>query len=310
MATFLEVSAYSEDEAREYMERIRWPEGPVCPHCGDVERAKRMGGNATRPGLFKCYSCRKQFTVTVGTVMHRTKVPLRKWAMAFHIVCASKKGVSALQLQRQLSLGSYQTAWHMAHRIRLAMREEPTILTGDVEAAETYVGGRRKGSKPGRSTEHKTPVFALVQRGGRVHSQVVPDVTAATLKGTMKELVHHTARVFTDEYGSYRNLDRHFASHETVSHKRKEYARGDAHVNTAESYFSLLKRGVMGAFHHVSRKHLNRYSDEFAFRWNRRHDSDAKRAEDAIRGADGKRLLYRGSPSLMTRVLIPWPTTV
>ena len=294
MATFIEVAQFTNHEAREYLERIRWPNGVVCPHCGDTESSRKLEGTAHRKGLYKCYSCRRQYTVTVNTVMHKSKIPLRKWAMAFHLICASKKGVSALQLQRVLSLGSYRTAWHMAHRIRMAMRAEPlaSLLKGTVEADETYVGGRRKGSRPGRSTDHKTPVFALVERNGIVQSQAVPDVTGATLKAAIRESVDPSARIVTDEYGSYRGLGKEFASHETVSHKAKEYARGDVHVNTAESYFSLLKRAIIGAHHSVSRRHLGRYCDERSFMWNHRKSNDGERTAAAIRGADGKRLTY------------------
>lgn len=148
MATFTEVAQYSDAQAREYLEGIRWPDGAACPHCGDAETAKRLNGDAHRPGLWKCYGCKKQFSVTVGTVMHRSKIPLRKWVMAFHLICASKKGVSALQLQRMLDLGSYRTAWHMAHRIRLAMREQPLagLLSGTVECDETYIGVAGRGA--------------------------------------------------------------------------------------------------------------------------------------------------------------------
>ena len=256
METFAQVAQFSDADARGYLESIRWPDGPVCPHCGDTENAKRLNGEAHRPGLHKCYSCNKQFTVTVGTVMHRSKIPLRKWVMAFHLICASQKGVSALQLQRMLSLGSYRTAWHMAHRIRMAMREQPLagLLCGTVEADETYIGGKRKGSKPGRATDHKTPVFVLVERNGRVRARAVPDVTGATLKAAIREHVDPSSRMMTDEYGSYRGLGKEFASHQTVSHKAREYARNDVHVNTAESFNGLLKRGVVGAFHSVSRR--------------------------------------------------------
>lgn len=294
--TFAEAAQLTDDGARAYLEGIRWPDGLACPHCGSMERIYTLEGEAHREGLYKCGDCRKQFTVTVNTVMHRSKIPLRKWVMAFHLICASKKGISALQLQRMLDLGSYRTAWHMAHRIRMAMREEPLagMLSGTVEADETYVGGRRKGSKPGRSTDHKTPVFALVERNGRVRARVVPNVTGKTLKAAILDEVDPSSRIVTDEYGSYRGIGKDFeGGHHTVSHKAKEYARGDIHVNTAESYFSLLKRGVVGAFHSVSRHHLDRYCDEFNFRWNSREMSDGERTAAAIRGADGKRLTYR-----------------
>lgn len=296
MATFLEIAQFTEDEAREYLERVRWPEGPVCPHCGDTERSKALKGEAHRPGLFKCYSCRKQFTVTVGTVMHRSRTPLKKWLLAFHMIAASKKGISALQLQRMLKIGSYQTAWHMAHRIRLAMREQPLagLLSGVVEADETYIGGKRKGVRPGRpgKDSHKTPVFVLVERNGRVRARAVPNVTGKTLKAAIREHVDTRSVIMTDEYGSYNGLDREFGGHFRVRHKAGEYARDGAHVNTAESFNGLLKRGVVGAFHNISRRHLDLYLDEFAFRWNSRDMSDETRTALAIQGADGKRLTY------------------
>lgn len=306
MATFTEIAKYSEQEAREYLERIRWPEGPVCPHCGDTERAREMKGEAHRPGLYKCYSCRKQFSVTVGTVMHRSKIALNKWVMAFHLICASKKSISALQLQRMLGLGSYRTAWHMAHRIRLAMREAPLagLLVGDVETDETYVGGKprkpHKGQpkrKKGRQADfkdRKTAVVALVERGGRVRATVRSDVTGENLKQIVRSQVDPSARLITDEYVGYQGLGEEFAGgHHTVTHSAGEYVRGDIHSNTIESYFSLLKRSIVGAYHNVSRQHLGRYCDEVCFRWNHRQVTDAERTAAAIRGADGKRLVYR-----------------
>jgi len=196
--TFAEAAQMTDAEAREYLERIRWPNGVVCPKCGSCGKMYKLEGDAHRDGLYKCSDCRKQFTVTVGTVMHRTKIDLRKWVMAFHIICASKKGVSALQLQRMLDLGSYRTAWHMAHRIRLAMREEPMagMLGGTVEVDETYVGG--KGKIPGRGTT-KTPVVALVERGGNIRSHAVADVTGKSLKGAIRDVVDSSARIVTDE---------------------------------------------------------------------------------------------------------------
>jgi len=307
--TFAEAAQMTEAEARDYLERIRWPNGVVCPKCGSTGKMYELNGDAHRDGLYKCSDCRKQFTVTVGTVMHRTKIPLRKWVLAFHIICASKKGVSALQLQRMLDLGSYRTAWHMAHRIRLAMQEEPMagMLGGTVEVDETYVGGR--GKIPGRGTT-KTPVVALVERGGKIRSHAVADVTGNTLKDAIRDVVHSSARIVTDEWAAYRGIGKEFdGGHETVNHGRKEYARGDVYTNTAESYFALLKRGLHGAFHWVSKRHLGRYCDEFAFRWNHRHATDGERTEAAIRGADGKRLTYHGSSTLTTRVLNPWPIT-
>ncbi|MDD5556551.1 MAG: IS1595 family transposase [bacterium] len=294
----IEISRMSENEAREYVESIRWPQGPVCPHCGDKKRAYPLKGKATRSGVYKCGACRKQFTVTVGTVLHRSHISLRQWIIAFHLMCSSKKGVSALQLQREMGLKSYQAAWFLAHRIRAAMKEDPlaSLLDGTVEADETYIGGKGKpGSKRGRGTS-KMPVVALISRKGRAYSKPVERVNAKELKGAIRKMVSKDSRIITDEWKAYQGIGREFAGgHESVNHGEKEYARGDVHVNNAESYFALLKRGVHGIFHHVSREHLGRYCDEFSFRWNHRKVSDGERTIAAIRGIAGKRLAYQAS---------------
>lgn len=300
MSNLAELSKLTEDEAREYLERIRWPHGPVCPHCGVVDGATKLEGKAHRPGVYKCRSCLKQFTVTVGTIFERSHIELRLWIMAFAIMCASKKGVSAKQLQRQLGLGSYQSAWHMAHRIRHAMSAEPLkgMLAGRVEIDETYVGGKprpgnNEGRKSGRGTK-KAAVVALVERGGKVRSFPIERVNAATLKGAVRENVERSAMILTDEWASYQGLGKEFkGGHFTVNHGDGEYWRGGAGTNTVESYFALLKRGVYGSFHHVSKKHLHRYCDEFSFRWNHRRTTDGERTDAALRGADGKRLTYK-----------------
>ncbi len=298
--TLLELARMTEDESRTLIEQIRWPEGPICPHCGVLGNSVRLRGKATRPGVLKCRDCRKQYTVTVNTIMHRSKIPLSKWLMAFHLMCSSKKGISALQLQRELGLGAYQTAWHMAHRVRYAMTAGglSAPLTGDVEVDETYVGGKpRKGSKVeskrGRGTR-KQPVVALVERNGRAKTRVVPDVSGVTLRTAIREGVHRSARILTDEWPGYYGVARDFeGGHETVTHSRSEYVRGDVHTNTAESFFALLKRGIIGAFHHVSKKHLWRYADEFEFRWNHRKVSDHARTMAALAQSGGKTLTYR-----------------
>lgn len=294
----VEIGRMSEDEARDYLESIRWPDGPVCPHCDHDERIYDLQGDAHRPGLYKCGACRKQFTVTVGTVMHRSKIPLHKWVMAFHLMCSSKKGISALQLQRNLGLGSYKTAWHMAHRIRLAVKEEPLAgkLSGTVESDETYIGGKSREGRPGRGSERKTAVLTLVERDGRKRSRPVARVTAKELKGAIREVVARQARLMTDDFASYAGLGAEFdGGHHVVRHGAGEYVRGDVHTNTAESSFALLKRGVTGTFHHVSKQHLPRYCDEFDFRWNHRRTDDGQRTEEAVRGAGGKRLTYKAT---------------
>ncbi len=291
----LQVAQMKEDEARNLLEEIRWPNGKVCVHCGGTKHIYPIEGKTARPGLYECGDCKKQFTVTVGTVMHRSRIPLRKWVLAFYSICAHKKGVSALQLQRDLGLGSYKTAWHMAHRIRLAMQEEPfaSLLKGTVEADETYVGGKTRGGKRGRGAEKKTPVIALVERKGRVKSKPVDHVDAKHLKGEIRESVHPSSRIMTDDWPAYRGIGESFElGHHVIRHSLKKYVRGDVYTNTAESFFALLKRGVHGTFHHVSKKHLGRYCDEFSFRWNTRDITDGERMLAAIRGADGKRLTY------------------
>ena len=301
-----DVARLSEDDARAMLESIRWPEGPICPHCGSVDRIYPIKEGKARAGVYECGGCGDQFTVTVGTVMHKSKIPLSKWIMAFYLICSSKKGISARQLQRDLGLGSYRTAWHMAHRIRLAMKEEPMagLLSGHVEVDETYVGGKpRKGgpkggsgakeSKKGRGTK-KAPVMVLVERDGRARSKPIDRVDAKTLKTAIKENVDHDSMILTDEWKAYSGIGKDFRwGHFTVNHGQGEYARGGAHTNTAESYFALLKRGVVGSFHHVSKQHLHRYCDEFSFRWNVRKINDFEAARLAIKGAEGKRLLYK-----------------
>lgn len=294
----LELARLTEDEAREFIESIRWPNGPVCPHCAVVDDATKLKGGSHRPGLYKCNACRRQFTVTVNTIMHRSKVPMLKWLMAFHLMCSSKKGISALQLQRELGLGGYQTAWHMCHRIRYAMKEGGLAapLASDVEVDETYIGGKtRKGAavrgEIGRGTR-KQPVVALVERGGRAGARVVADVSGRTLKAEIRRGVHRRSRIVTDEWGGYRGIGPEFdGGHLTVNYGRGECVRGDASTSTAESFFALLKRGIMGAFHHVSRRHRWRYTDEFAFRWNHRK-SDARMVM-AIACSGEKRLTYK-----------------
>jgi transposase-like protein len=296
----IDVGRLTEDEARTMLENIRWPNGPTCPHCGSL-KATRINATSdkTRDGVIQCNDCRGQFSVTVGTVMHGSHITLRQWVQAFHSMCSHKKGVSALQLQRNLGLGSYRSAWHLAHRIRLAMKEDPIVSTlkGTIEVDEAYIGGKpRKGSgevrKCGRGTS-KAPVLVLIERDGRARAKAIEHITAAELKGTIQENVDQTARIVTDEFPKYRNAAKGFqGGHETVCHNAGEYARGDVNTNSAESWIALLKRGVHGTFHHVSRKHLHRYCTEFAFRWSFRKTTDGERATAAIRGMEGKRLAY------------------
>lgn len=232
MSNLAELSKMTEDEARDYLERVRWPNGPVCPHCGVVDEATKLEGKAHRAGVYKCRSCRQQFTVTIGTLIERSHIELRLWIIAFAIMCASKKGVSAKQLQRQLGLGSYQSAWHMAHRIRHAMSTEPLrgMLAGRVEVDETYVGGKpRLGNneprKRGRGTK-KVPVMALVERDGAVRAFPIERVNAQTLKQAVRQNVDRSAMILTDEWPAYDGLEKEFeGGHSVVKHSAGEYWR-------------------------------------------------------------------------------------
>jgi transposase-like protein len=296
------ISALSEEQARDYFEHIRWPNGPVCPRCGSVESTK-LQGKAHRVGLYRCQGCEDQFTSTIGTILEDSHLPIRTWLMAFAILCSAKKGISALQLQRQLGIGSYRSAWHLCHRIRHAMGKEPMkgLLLGagggDVAVDETYVGGKpRKFTGrhiQGRGTA-KTPVVALIERGGGARAQVVEDVTARTLKKAIRDNVDKSARIMTDQLRSYSGIGKEFeGGHVTVDHSKGEYARDGLGTNEAEAYFALLKRGLIGSFHHVSKKHLQKYVDEFSYRWDRRKMSDGERTNDAIKSSEGKRLMLK-----------------
>ncbi|MDP3611518.1 MAG: IS1595 family transposase, partial [Rubrivivax sp.] len=266
-----------EDAAREHLESILWPSGPVCPHCGGTERNSRLNGKAHRAGLLFCGDCRTQFTVTIGTVFERSKVALHKWVYATHLMCASKKGVSAKQMERMLGV-SYKTAWFMAHRIREAMNIEPTgQMGGDggpVEVDETYWGNVGK-QKPGaRGGDHKMKIVSLVDReSGEKRSFHVADVTAKTLKPIMQKHISAQAALMTDEAKVYNKIGQEFASHDSVNHSANEYVnpiRPWITTNTVEGSFALLKRGLTGTFHSVSEQHLQRYATEFDYRWNTR----------------------------------------
>ena len=298
-----------EDTAREFLEFLRWPNGPVCPRCGAGEAyrltAKVESKRPVRKGVLKCKACRKQFTVTVGTIFEDSHIPLSKWLLAIHLLCSSKKGMSAHQMMRMLDLKSYKSAWFMAHRIRYAMEQGSfvTKLSGIVEVDETYVGGKAKNMHAsvrrekiqGRGAVGKAPVVTLVERAGRVKSIYMESVTGDNLKAAMKDCIVPSAQIMTDESPSYSFAQAEFASHESVNHGAGEYVRGDAHVNTSECVHSLLKRGIIGTYHHVSKLHLHRYLSEFDFRFNHRKIADGERTVQAIKGFEGKRLMYRDS---------------
>lgn len=291
---------HDEDKARQHLEAIRWPRGPVCPHCGVTEGAYHLNGKAHRPGLLKCGSCREQFSVTVGTVFERSKIPLGKWLMATHMLCSSKKGCSSHQIHRTLGV-TYKTAWFMTHRIREAMRDVTTDqlggagTSGIVEADETYFG-KTKGPGKGAHISKKEKVVALVERKGRVRAFHVPTVNADSLRPILHGQIAQSARLMTDSAGMYSKIGKNFVSHEIVDHASKEYARGDVTTNTVESFFGVLKRGIGGVYQHVSPDHLSRYVDEFAFRHNNRvalEIDDNQRAVNALTAIEGKRLTHR-----------------
>jgi transposase-like protein len=288
------------DKAREYLESQVWPAGRICPHCGSVGEHYSLKGKTSRPGLYKCADCRAPFTVTVGTVFERSKVGLHIWLQAVHLMAASKKGISAKQLERMLGV-TYKTAWFMAHRLREAMNmplESP--MGGDggpVEVDETYWGNVGK-NKPGhRGGEHKMKIVSLVERNtGKKVSVHVPTVTAKTMKPVLAAHVSENARLMTDEAKVYVKLGNSYFSHETVNHSKEEYARGDVTTNNAEGSFSILKRGLTGTFHSVSEQHLQRYCHEFDFRWNYRIKTgydDVQRMQVVLQNIAGKRLTYR-----------------
>ncbi len=308
MASLLNQPQFQDpDKAREYLEAQVWPNGRVCPHCGAVGEHYVLHGKSNRPGLYKCADCREPFTVTVGTVFERSKIGLHIWLQAVHLMSASKKGISAKQLERMLGV-TYKTAWFMAHRIREAMKTEPARMLGGpgssgiVEADETFWGvaadeeGIKYPAGVQRGFGHKMKVFTLVERDGEKRSFHVPTVNAATLGPILKAQIAQSARLMTDEAKYYKQPGKHFASHESVNHAKEEYVRGDVTSNTAESSFAILKRGLIGTFHSVSEQHLQRYCVEFDFRWNYRMSqgySDMDRANEALKSITGKRLTYR-----------------
>lgn len=295
----------TEEAAREYFERHRWPDGPVCPHCGNAQQDAiyKLAANpkkGIRNGLYKCGECRQGFTVTVGTVMEDSHIPLNKWIIAFYIMCASKTQVSALQLQRQLEIGSYRSAWFLCHRIRFALRDsEPTdLLSGTIEADETYIGGKARGRGRGY-VKNKTAVVSLVERGGRVRSQVVEMVTGKNITKILKKHVATDATLNTDESPVYTKAGAVFAAHSTVNHSIEEYARRNritgelTTTNSAEGFFGNSKRALDGTHHHISKRHTGLYFAELDYKYNTRGESDGERTVGGIRKMAGKRLMLR-----------------
>ena len=293
-----------ETAAREFVESKIWPRGPKCPHCGSKKfytiTSKPGAKNPVRPGLYKCKVCRKPFTVRMGTIFEDSHVPFCKWLMAFHLMTSSKKGVSSLQISRELGI-TVKSAWFMTHRIRLAMQlpdnEPPLGGSGEtVEADEVYIGGKpriRGTSKRGRGTS-KAPVAVLVERDGDVRVQHIGNVTKDTLCENILINVDPAAKIATDDFASYSGIGEFFeGGHATVNHSAKIYVNIDGeHVNTAESFNALIKRGHYGIFHQLSKKHLHRYCSEFEFRWNHRKVTDGERMVAALKGVKGRRLYF------------------
>ncbi|KAA5804018.1 IS1595 family transposase [Alkalicaulis satelles] len=296
---------HDEQAAREHFEKLRWPNGRTCPHCGEVDNSTLMQGKSHRPGLYKCKGCEKPFTATMGTVFESSKLPLTKWLLAVQLMVSSKKGISAAQLQRNLGLGSYRTAWFVAHRIREAMREGSLETPmggggGDVEADETFIG--RDSDVPESRLPYRSmcKVLTLVDRDtGRARSFVMDHLSAKTIAPILQENIAKEARLITDEAAHYRALGKDFAAHGSVSHARDEYvSREDRTINTQtiEGFFAIFKRGMRGIYQHCAKRHLHRYMAEFDFRYTHRIArgvDDDMRAAKAITGAIGKRLKYQ-----------------
>ncbi|MDO7837060.1 IS1595 family transposase [Sphingobium sp. HBC34] len=295
---------HNEEAAYAYVEARIWPEGPVCPHCGGVDRISKMQGKSTRVGVYKCYQCRKPFTVKIGTIFEDSKVAMHIWLQAMYLIAGSKKGISSNQLHRTLGV-TLKTAWFMSHRIREAMRSDDTTMFGGeggiVEVDETFIG-KLKGVEKKRAFHHKMKVLALVDRTtGKARTMVIDDVRAETLMPIVKDNVRAETRIMTDEHSGYRSIKDHFSAHGTTSHGRGEYVNATdrtIHSNTVEGYFSIFKRGMKGVYQFCGEQHLHRYLAEFEFRYNNRIAlgcNDADRADALLSGIIGKRLTYAQS---------------
>jgi transposase-like protein len=314
MATSALSAKFFHDEkaAFGWLESVLWPHGPVCPRCGGLDRVTRVTGG--RVGLWRCGPCKRQFTVTVGTVFERSHVKLNLWLQAAHLICSSKKGMSSLQISRILGV-TYKTAWFMTHRLREAMKDgglQPLGGEGKViEADASYVGGKESNKHVGKRNpkniggKGKQIIHTLVERGGGARSHHIADVTGKTLREVLTKNTSARSALMTDTHGGYHHVGKTFARHEMVDHGKDEYVRGDVHSNTAEGYFAIFKRGVYGTFHHISEAHLSRYLVEFDFRYSNRQSlgvGDAQRTVAALRGIVGKRLTYRDSSALAATV--------
>src|SRR5579872_269707 len=303
----------NEEKAIEFWEKKRWPDGPICPKCGLVGQAYKLQGKSTRPGLWKCKGCRQPFTAKMRSIFEDSKIPMHMWLYAIHLMCSSKKGMSAYQFHRMTATFygrkvSYRTAWFMFHRIRFAMTQHPLVdkFRGVVEADETWIGPKERGNPgiPSPERSKKRPVFALIEReSGKVRSFPIERVTLANIKPIMQEHVEVGSTIQTDENVVYHWMHDDFPNHDVVTHKRKQYSYhtpDGRHVttNTVEGYFGLLKRGLYGTYHHVGVPYLQQYLNEFDFRYNSRKVTDAERAELAAKACEGKRLTLRRPTSV------------
>lgn len=297
---------HNEEAAYAFIEARIWPKGAVCPHCGGCERISKMGGKSTRIGAYKCYNCRKPFTVKIGTIFESSHIPMRLWLQAIFLIASSKKGISSNQLHRTLGI-TLKSAWFMSHRIREAMRSGDFSPFGSnggaVEVDETFIGNdftkKPKGERKGRGYEHKNKILSLVDRTtGQARSVVIDNLRAATIIPMLEANIAREARVMTDEAPQYKFVGRHFADHGFTCHSQGEYvSRVDRsiHTNTIEGYFSIFKRGMKGVYQHCAHNHLNRYLAEFDFRYNNRVAlgvDDQDRANKLLSGVVGKRLTY------------------
>lgn len=303
---------YNEAEAFKHVEAVLWPEGPVCHHCGSVTKPYKLEGVRSKPskknpegierhGLYKCRDCNGQFTVRLGAIFEESHIELFKWLQALHLMCGSKKGISAHQLHRTLEI-TYKSAWFLCHRIRHAMQVMPTTPLGGngkaVEADETFIG-RLAGVPKGKAGwGHKNVVLTLVERGGVARSFHIESVRRHDIESVVRANVAKDTKFNTDEANHYRKAGEDFDSHESVNHGREEYVRGDAHTNTVEGFYSIFKCGMKGVYQHCSEKHLHRYLAEFDFRYSNRMAlgvNDLARSARALKGFTNNRLMYKSS---------------
>jgi transposase-like protein len=289
---------HNEAAAYKFVEARVWPEGPVCPHCGGVEKIGKLKGSSTRPGVYKCYQCRKPFTVKIGTVFESSHVKLHLWLQAMFLIASSKKGISSNQLHRTLGV-TLKSAWFMAHRIREAMRNDSLTPMGGsgkiVEADETFIGQKKGVEMKSGGYGHKFRILSLMERGGEVRSVRLDKVSKREIGAVIAANVDRESRLMTDTAVHYKRKGYPVADHEMVNHHRGEYVRGEAHVNSLEGYFSIFKRGMKGVYQHCREKHLHRYLAEFDFRYNNRVAfgiGDEARTERLLKGVVGKRLTY------------------